>query len=98
VVVVSGRATELSVRQVGPPIAPRLDVTVTPAPRSETANVELRRLLDRLRSTAYHWRARSNQPLRRRLCGLNLFFSFDEPGPDGSLADSFITSIGSSHA
>jgi DNA-3-methyladenine glycosylase II len=48
IVVVSGRATELSVRQVSPPIAPRLDVTVTPAPRSETANVELRRLLDRL--------------------------------------------------
>lgn len=48
VVVVSGRGTELWVRQVGPAIAPRLDVTVTPAPRSETANVELRRLLDRL--------------------------------------------------
>src|SRR4026208_1144149 len=46
--VVSGGAPELSVRQGRPPIAPRLDVTVTPAPRSETANVELRRLLDRL--------------------------------------------------
>ena len=34
VVVVSGRATELSVRQAGPPIAPRLDVTVTPAPEA----------------------------------------------------------------
>src|SRR5207244_1388792 len=48
VVVVSRRATELSVRQAGPPIAPRLYVTVTPAPRSESANVELRMLLDRL--------------------------------------------------
>jgi DNA-3-methyladenine glycosylase II len=48
VVVVSGRATELSGRRVGPPVAPRLDVTVTPAPRSETANGELRELLDRL--------------------------------------------------
>ena len=33
---------------MGPPTAPRLDVTVTPAPRNETAKGELRRLLDRL--------------------------------------------------
>jgi DNA-3-methyladenine glycosylase II len=48
VVVVNRRAMELAVRQIDAPTAPRLDVTVTPAPRSETDNWQLRRLLDRL--------------------------------------------------
>ena len=48
VVVLNGRAMELAVRQTGTPTAPRLDVTVTPAPRSETDKWQLRRLLDRL--------------------------------------------------
>jgi PAS domain-containing protein len=46
VVAVNGRALELAVRQTGAPAAPRLDVTVTPAPRSETETWQLRRLLD----------------------------------------------------
>ena len=48
VVVVNGRAMEIAVRQTGAPTAPRLDVTVTPAPRSEADKRQLRRLLDRL--------------------------------------------------
>jgi len=48
VVVLRERAMELAVRQTGTPTAPRLNVTVTPAPRSETAKWQLRRLLDRL--------------------------------------------------
>jgi DNA-3-methyladenine glycosylase II len=48
VVAINGRAMELAVRQSGGPAAPRLDVTVTPAPRSGTETWQLRRLLDRL--------------------------------------------------
>jgi DNA-3-methyladenine glycosylase II len=48
VVVVNGRAMEIAVQQAGAPTAPRLDVTVTPAPRSEADKRQLRRLLDRL--------------------------------------------------
>jgi DNA-3-methyladenine glycosylase II len=48
VVVLKGRAMELAVRETGTPTAPRLDVRVTPAPRSETDKWQLRRLLDRL--------------------------------------------------
>jgi DNA-3-methyladenine glycosylase II len=48
VVVLNGRAMELAVRQAGGPTAPRLDVTVTPAPRTESDKRQLRRLLDRL--------------------------------------------------
>jgi DNA-3-methyladenine glycosylase II len=48
VVAVNGRAMELAARQTGAPAAPRLDVTVTPAPRSDAETWQLRRLLDRL--------------------------------------------------
>jgi DNA-3-methyladenine glycosylase II len=48
VVVLRERAMELAVRQTGTPTAPRLNVTVTPTPRSETDKWQLRRLLDRL--------------------------------------------------
>ena len=48
VVVVDGRTMELAVRQTGAAAAPRLDVTVTPTPRSETEKWQLLRLVDRL--------------------------------------------------
>jgi DNA-3-methyladenine glycosylase II len=48
VVVVNRRAMELAVRQIGAPTAPCLNVTITPAPRSETDTWQLRTLLDRL--------------------------------------------------
>jgi DNA-3-methyladenine glycosylase II len=48
VAIVNGRALEVAVRQTGAPTAPRLDVTVTPAPRSESDRWQLRTLLDRL--------------------------------------------------
>ena len=48
VLVVNGRAMEVGVPQAGAPTAPRLDVTVTPAPRGESDKRQLRRLLDRL--------------------------------------------------
>ena len=48
VVVLNGRAIEVAVLQAGGPTAPRLDVTVTPDPRSESDKRQLRRLLDRL--------------------------------------------------
>ena len=48
VVVLNGRAMEVAARQAGGPTAPRLDVTVTPAPRSESDKRQLRMLLDRL--------------------------------------------------
>jgi len=48
VVVLNRRAMEVAARQTGAPTAPRLDVTVTPAPQSESDKRRLRRLLDRL--------------------------------------------------
>jgi DNA-3-methyladenine glycosylase II len=48
VVVVSGRPTELSVRQTGAATAPRLVVTVNPRPQTDGDRQCLRRLLDRL--------------------------------------------------
>jgi DNA-3-methyladenine glycosylase II len=48
VVVLSGRPTELSVRQTGLPTAPRLVVTASPRPRTDADKQRLRRLLDRL--------------------------------------------------
>jgi DNA-3-methyladenine glycosylase II len=48
VVVMSGRPTELSVRQTGTSTAPRLIVTVMPRPRTDADHQHLRRLLDRL--------------------------------------------------
>jgi DNA-3-methyladenine glycosylase II len=46
--VVNGRAMEVAVRQMGALTAPRVEVMVTPAPRSESDKRQLRRLLDRL--------------------------------------------------
>jgi DNA-3-methyladenine glycosylase II len=71
VVVLNGRAMELAVRQTGTPSAPRLNVTVTPGPRSETDKWQLRRLLDRVLglridlSAWYH--AASRDPRLRQL-------------------------------
>jgi DNA-3-methyladenine glycosylase II len=48
VVVVSGRPTDLSVRQTGTATAPRLIVTVNPRPQTDGDTQRLRRLLDRL--------------------------------------------------
>jgi DNA-3-methyladenine glycosylase II len=48
VVVVNEHPMELAVRQTGAPAVPRLDVTVTPAPRNETETWQLQRVLDRL--------------------------------------------------
>jgi len=48
IVVVNGRATELAVHQAGAPAAPSLQVTVTPAPRTDADRWHLRSLLDRL--------------------------------------------------
>jgi DNA-3-methyladenine glycosylase II len=48
IVVLNRRAMEIAVRQRGVPAAPRLVVTVTPAPRSEADERRLRQLLDRL--------------------------------------------------
>jgi DNA-3-methyladenine glycosylase II len=71
VVVLKGRAMELAVRQTGTPTAPRLNVTVTPAPRSEKDKWQLRRLLDRvlgLRIDLSAWYHTANcDPRLRRL-------------------------------
>lgn len=48
VVLSNGRPTELAVRQLGSPAAPRLAVTVTPSPRSAIERRPLRSILDRL--------------------------------------------------
>ncbi len=48
VVHLTGKATELAVRQTGPPARPRLAVTTTPALRSRAERQRLRAILDRL--------------------------------------------------
>jgi DNA-3-methyladenine glycosylase II len=48
VVLITGRPSELSVRQTGTATAPRLVVTVIPQPRTDVDKQRLRRLLDRL--------------------------------------------------
>jgi hypothetical protein len=51
-IVLAGLTTELSVRQLGSPDAPRLVVTTTPSPRTAADRRRLRSVIDRLLGTA----------------------------------------------
>lgn len=51
VIVLGGRVTALSVRQIGSPDAPRLAVTATPLPQTPAERRRLRSLVDRLLGT-----------------------------------------------